>query len=101
MAETAVERAQAVQSILSATKDEPLSVRETALAAIGEPSAKTRDTLWLLFVGGLVLALVGSVAGVLVAALDGKDTTTTDDALKIFTPLLTGLVGVFVKSPRE
>src|SRR5688500_4041902 len=101
MAETNAQRAQAVEVVMTATANQSASVIEAALNVIDSPSAKTRDILWLIFVGGLIVALLASVVGVLIAALDNHETTKTDDILKIFTPLLTGIVGLFVKSPRE
>jgi len=36
-----------------------------------------------------------------VAALDGNDKTDADKALIVFTPLVSGLLGLFVTSPTQ
>ena len=62
---------------------------------------KTIKNLWLILVVGLVAALLISVFGVLIAVLDGKDTTSPDVLITMFTTTSAGLLGLFVKSPTS
>ncbi|MFY9588525.1 MAG: hypothetical protein WAT66_13825 [Actinomycetota bacterium] len=101
MAETAADQAVAVEKVMTATQGQPQSVVQEALAAIGKPGQKATDRLWTMFVGGLVAGLLASVGALIAAILDGKTATAPEDVLKVFTPLLTGLVGLFVKSPTQ
>jgi hypothetical protein len=65
-------------------------------AAIRGPSRKTTDVLWLILVGGLVAIAAGALA-----ALAFDDATTPDNVITIFSSTLTGLIGLFVKSPFD
>lgn len=57
--------------------------------------------LWLILVCGLVAALLLSGVGVLLAVLDGKETTSPDVLITMFTTTSAGLLGLFVKSPTS
>jgi hypothetical protein len=52
--------------------------------------------LWLVFVGGLAVALLVALIGGIILALDGKGTAVATAA---FTGILAGLIGVFTPSP--
>lgn len=100
--ETAVERAAAVQQVLQATDGEPEGVREAALrAVIPPPDPSTTGHLWKILVVGLLALTAIALVGVLWTVLDGDDKTDTETALLVFTPLFTGLLGLFITSPRE
>lgn len=91
-----------VQSVLAATKDESEAVRSKALdALIGEPSQTAADGLWKSLVTGLLILLAIALAGMLWAILDGETDTSPDVAVTAFTALLTGLLGLFIKSPTQ
>ncbi len=101
MGEKAADRAAAVQTVLTATGGQPPNVVEQALGVVGKPGQTTTNTLWIMFVASLVVGLLASVGALVRAILDGDSSTAPDDVLKIFTPLLTGLIGLFVKSPAQ
>lgn len=48
---------------------------------------------------GLVVLLVISLGGVIWSVIDGNDKTSPDVIVTLFTAVLTGLIGLFVKSP--
>lgn len=101
--ETTAERSAAVQELIAATDTKPADVQKAALEAmaapIPAPSGADVGWLWKVLVVG-VLVLIGiAIIGVLIAVLDGDVKTEGDKALIIFTPLVTGLFGLFVPSP--
>jgi hypothetical protein len=109
VSETAAERAAAVQQagaavqqLVVATANEPEDVKKAALDVVaGIPSPQGADVGWLwraLVVGLLILILVAA-GGVIWAVMDGNAKTDADKLLIIFTPALSGLIGIFVPSP--
>jgi cation transporter-like permease len=70
-----------------------------ATAAVPTPPPTAVGTLWTILIVGLVLAVLGSLAGVIVVVADGKSTTDPNVIVTIFTTTLAGLIGLFVKSP--
>jgi apolipoprotein N-acyltransferase len=103
MSETAAERAAVVQQVLADTATEPPNVKQAALEAVAAPIPPPTGTdigwLWKALVVGLLILIGIAAVGVIWAVLDGKDGTDADKVLIIFTPLLTGLLGLFVPSP--
>jgi hypothetical protein len=96
--EAIMEMAEVQAVIADANKTEEQKAREiVGMASPRDP--KTIRQLWLILVGGLVSALLLSVAGVLIAVLDGKDVTSPDVLITMFTTTSAGLLGLFVKSP--
>lgn len=96
--EAIMEMAEVQAVIADASKTEEQKARE--IVGMSSPrDPKTIRQLWLILVGGLVSALLLSVAGVLVAVLDGKDVTSPDVLITMFTTTSAGLLGLFVKSP--
>jgi hypothetical protein len=67
-----------------------------AAAKLPGPDAGTANTLWRIFVFTLSLTLVLSVLGVIWTVVDGKESTSPDVIITIFTASLAGLIGLFV-----
>ena len=64
-----------------------------------EPSAKIRDTLYLLVIGALLVILL-ACAGVLTGIIPSpEEDVTMDRVLGIFTTVLSFIIGLFVPSP--
>jgi hypothetical protein len=100
MSETAVERAAVVSQVLEQTSGESSSVREAALkAVIPPPQQSDIGWLWKVLVTGLLVLIGIALIGVLWTVLDGDNKTDADKALIVFTPLLSGLLGLFITSP--
>lgn len=68
---------------------------------IGPADTKTSNFLWKTLVVGLTVGLLASLAGLLFGVLDANPATTTDVIVTAFTAILTGLLGLFVKSPLQ
>ena len=105
--ETVAERAAAVEQVLEATKEEDSSVKEAALQAAAprlEPPIKPPvdvEWLWKALILGLLILTGAALIGVLITVLDGNDKTDSDKLLIVFTPLLSGLLGLFIASPTQ
>ena len=74
---------------------------EAVRAAMYDPSQPTVDWLWRVLIIGLVGALGVALIGVAWAVLDGNEGTSPDVMVTVFTALLTGLIGLFAKSPAS
>jgi hypothetical protein len=95
---TALKEAQAA---LDTTTGNTISVdRATLQALVGPPSQTTANELWRWLVPGLLLLTTISLVGMLYLIADGSEKTSPDLALTAFTALLTGLLGLFIKSPQ-
>lgn len=93
---------EAVDRALAATEGQPTEVRAAAVAAaIPPPEAADVGVLWKTLITGLVLVLIGALVGVLIAVLDGSADTSPDVVVTLFTSVLTGLIGLFVRSPVQ
>jgi di/tricarboxylate transporter len=93
-----------VQAVLEATKNEEPEIRAAAAggaASIPAPAGAAVSWLWKALVLGLVAILVIAVAGVIWTVVDGNADTTPDVLVTIFTSALTGLIGLFVRSPGQ
>ena len=91
-----------VQSVLTETQGESEAIRAKALdALIKGPSQKAADALWKYLVLGLLLLVAVALVGILWTVIDGEDDTSPDVAVTAFTALLTGLLGLFIKSPTQ
>jgi hypothetical protein len=102
MSETASQRAQAVQGLIAATANESDTVKQAALQAVIPPPPRADvGFLWKALVVGLLALTLVSIVGVLWAVLDGKSGTDAKTALLVFTPLVTGLLGLFAPSPAQ
>lgn len=102
MAETSAQRAASVKEVVAATANEDPAVKAAALEAITPPiqppSRTTTDVVWLILVSGLVLLLI--LALLALAHVIGSGVS-DDKVVTIFTTVLAGLLGLFVKSPAE
>lgn len=67
----------------------------------GDISPGARARLWYALVYTLAVILVICTIGVLWSVFDGKETTNSDVIVTLFTATLTGLLGLFVKSPSQ
>jgi hypothetical protein len=78
------------------------NVREAEPAeavALPTPPAVDVGFLWKALVVGLLMVLLVSAVGIIWTIADGNDKTAPDVLVTIFTSVLTGLVGLFVRSP--
>jgi hypothetical protein len=103
--ETTAQRADAVTQVLNATQGESESVKVAAVEAAAGFPRPTQEAdigwIWKALVVGLLVLIGIALGGVLWAVLDGDAKTDGDKALIVFTPLLTGLLGLFVTSPAD
>ena len=98
--------ADAVKTVLQKTQGQAPEVKRDAVAAVAGPAIpppKEKDVigLWWALIVGLLILLVITVVVLAVAILDGDNKTSADKVLIVFTPLLTGLLGLFAPSPRQ
>jgi hypothetical protein len=100
MAESAAERAAAVEQVLRVTEGENTEVQLAALNAIQPPTQRRADELWTYLVLGLLGLLLVSLVGILVLLIDG-DGDAVDKALIPFSALLGAVVGLFARSPVD
>lgn len=90
-----------VQEALSAVEDQPTEVKAavvaaTATASIPPPEGPVVGTLWQVLVWGLVLVLLGALAGIIWIVVDGDTETAPNVVVTVFSSALTGLIGLFV-----
>jgi len=78
-----------------------VSAASSIEATIPAPGRDTIGILWMLLVGGLVGAVLLSLAGIIWAVADGRTGTSPDVNVTVFTAALTGLIGLFVKAPAS
>jgi hypothetical protein len=102
MAETAAERAEAVQTVLTATTGDDPTVRAAALnSLIPVPDQTAANDLWKYLVIGLLALILIALLGLLFMIGDGDADTSPDLVVTAFSSLLTGLLGLFIKSPTS
>jgi hypothetical protein len=97
--ETSAQRAASIQQVMQVTGDQTPEVKKAALEALGpvpNPSHSAADILWIILVSGLVVILVLTILGL--THVIGNNVT-DDKIVTIFTTVLAGLLGLFVKSP--
>ncbi len=100
MAESASERAEAVQAIASATAGSPEEVQRIAMQAVVPPPTQAEASrLWFVLVVGLLVLAAMSLGGLVFLLADGNQGTEHDAALTAFSSLLTGLLGLFAPKP--
>jgi hypothetical protein len=102
--------AQHVQSMvtaaLTATSDQSDSVKAAAAGgaavaaagAIGAPSSRATNILWMILVSVLGLVTLGSAISIIIYALENK-ASPPDILITVFTTTLSGLIGLFVRAP--
>jgi hypothetical protein len=107
MADAMVESA--VRQVYAATEGMEPQARAAAVAAAagaaaGVPSPsgpRVIGFLWRALVLGLLMILAASLFGIIWTVLDGRDKTSPDVLVTVFTAALTGLLGLFVQSPSQ
>jgi hypothetical protein len=91
------QRRAALEAALAKTQGQSAGEQARAVEALMvEPSQPTADDLWEWLVKGLIVALVIALVGLIVLIAIGKS---SDALLTAFTALLSGLIGLFVKTP--
>jgi hypothetical protein len=70
-------------------------------ASIPPPSPAEAAPLWKILVGGLVAVLILALGGIIWTVADSDSGTSPDVIVTVFSSALTGLIGLFVKSPTE
>ena len=73
------------------------AARAAVTATISGPPTQDVGVLWRILVGGLVGVLILALGGIIWTVGDGKETTSPDVIVTVFTSALTGLIGLFVK----
>jgi hypothetical protein len=101
MAGTAQERATVALHIVNDPNADAASKQLAIEAAMNPPDAQTTNDLWRYLIVGLLFLTLVALGGVLYLLADGDKDTSPDIALTAFTALLTGLLGLFVKSPAQ
>lgn len=70
-------------------------------AAIPSPVGPEVNTLWKTLVSGLVAILALSLGGIIYTVADANELTSPDVLVTVFSSVLTGLIGLFVRSPVQ
>jgi CHASE2 domain-containing sensor protein len=92
------QRAELVEA-LNRTKDQGVGAQAAAVEAImPAPTQRTADHLWIYLVVGLLILIGMGIVGLIVLLIKGKSAATL---LTVVTALITGLFGLFVKSPAS
>lgn len=95
-----------VSAALAATAGEDPQIRAAAAggaasAVVPPPPAQDVGWLWRALTVGLIAIMVIALAGIIFMLADGNDKTSPDVLVTIFASVLTGLIGLFVKSPSS
>jgi len=102
---TQAEVEQATASAVAATRNMSPEVQaaavSAAIGAIPPPSGKDAIWLWKALVSGLIVLLVIAMVGVIYTVVDANNATSPDVIVTLFTAVLTGLIGLFVRSPMQ
>jgi hypothetical protein len=98
---------QAVRDAVQGVADEPAEVKAAVGAAaasaatpIPNPPPAEVGVLWQILVLALSAVLVIALAGIIWTVVDGNGNTSPDVIVTVFSSALTGLLGLFVKSPN-
>jgi hypothetical protein len=83
--------------VKAAVRPDPVELQ--ADVTITKPPLREVGTLWLILVVALSAILVLALAGIIWTVIDGNNATTPDVIVTVFSSALTGLLGLFVKSP--
>lgn len=91
-----------VGAAVAAVKDEPAAVKAAvgaaaAAAAVPTPTSEQAGWLWRMLVGGLMIILITALIGIIITVQDGKNSTSPDVLVTVFSSSLTGLIGLFVR----
>ncbi len=68
---------------------------------VPDPLPEAANDLWRYLVIGLLVLLLVALVGVVYLLADGDPKSSPDVALTAFTGLLTGLLGLFIKTPTK
>lgn len=95
-----------IEQAVAGVQDQPAEVKAAvgaaaATAAIPAPTPAGANQLWKFLVIGLIVLLLVSLYGIIKTVADGKTSTSPDVIVTVFSSVLTGLVGLFVKSPTQ
>ncbi len=92
----------AVAGVADETAEIKAAVGAAAVtAAIPSPVGPEVNTLWKTLVSGLVAILVLSLGGIIYTVADANELTSPDVLVTVFSSVLTGLIGLFVRSPAQ
>lgn len=95
-----------IEQAVAGVQNEPAEVKAAvaaaaATAAIPPPTPESAAQLWKIVVIGLVVLLAVALGGIIKTVADGKTSTSPDVIVTVFSSVLTGLIGLFVKSPTQ
>jgi hypothetical protein len=96
---------EAVRGAMEGASNESVEVKAAVGAAasvastLQEPPTATVGVLWKILVTALAVVLVIALAGIIWTVVDGDGNTSPDVIVTVFSSALTGLLGLFVKSP--
>jgi hypothetical protein len=96
---------EAVRGAMEGASNESVEVKAAVGAAasvastLQEPPPATVGVLWKILVTALAVVLVIALAGIIWTVVDGDGNTSPDVIVTVFSSALTGLLGLFVKSP--
>lgn len=91
---------QAMENAIATQPGDSVTVsKEVARDAIAPPDQSTSNWLYKMLVPGLLILTVISLVGLILLIMDANDATPPDLVLTTFTASLTGLLGLFIKSP--
>jgi hypothetical protein len=89
----------AIAATTNATEDVQKAAVAAAVASMPPPPPPVVGVLWKSLVWGLLAVLLISLIGIVFTVLDKDANTSSDVLVTVFTAALTGLLGLFVKSP--
>lgn len=75
--------------------------RDALNSLVKGPSQETSNELWRWLVPGLMALVLVALVGMLYLIADGNETTSPELALTAFTALLTGMLGLFIRTPSS
>lgn len=92
----------AIEAAIQSEASSSVTVDKSALQSlIREPSQSAADRLYLWLVPGLMVLIGLALVGMFLLIIDGNTATAPDLLLTAFTGLLTGLLGLFIRSPQS
>jgi hypothetical protein len=90
-----------MQTAIEQQSGDTVTVPKATAEAALRPSQGATDFIFKMLVPGLLLLTVISLVGLIFLIADGNTATPPDLVLTTFTASLTGLLGLFVKSPTS
>lgn len=72
-----------------------------AAQSVPRPPATEMGTLWKILILALSVVLVIALAGIIWTVVDGKESTSPDVIVTVFSSALSGMLGLFVRSPTS